>query len=91
MPVTTAVQGLHISLYTKTHANVLYHLMLCMPHTQVEELSRCIARYKEALAPYPQRVFSGRGVVMIAGGLKYMVRGRVRREIDSGKLDIQGE
>jgi hypothetical protein len=40
---------------------------------QVEELRLKLRDFKASLPEYPADRFSGRGVVMIAGGLKYMV------------------
>jgi hypothetical protein len=40
---------------------------------QVEELRVKLRDFKASLPEYPADRFSGRGVVMIAGGLKYMV------------------
>lgn len=44
---------------------------------QVGELRANVRQLKQAIPPYPTSLFSGRGVVMIAGGMKYMVGGGV--------------
>ncbi|GFH10175.1 uncharacterized protein HaLaN_05442 [Haematococcus lacustris] len=45
-----------------------------LPLTLEQELSQRVQHFKASLPPYPSQLFQARGVVIIAGGLKYMVR-----------------